>query len=289
MRCFIRRCDTFRKTCEVALPKDSSYLFPMGYVNGLVLCSRLDDARVKGFILWNPSIRKSIEIPPSLSSHRVRDIRVELVHLVGEGNDYKIVVIPFDHPSWNRYSPDRNIPSTVLIEVYSLSTGCWRSSSIDMQFVENLGYRDKTITSLNGAVHWLGRNPLNDFRLVAFDVQNNVFHYFSLPDDRDIRSSTSLYVLGESLALLKLEQGHCLIWVMKQYGIAESWVNQFKIDIGHASVLYLMRNGKLFFDIDNRGVKVHDTESGEVEDLSKSYSECIAFMDTFVETLALLP
>lgn len=285
-QCLIRHCDTYSKTCEFALPKDCARLCPMCYLNGLVLFSRVSnyDDKIVGFIMWNPSIRKSIEIPlpPSSSLLYIGDMRVVFIDADGAGNDYKMVVIPFHHLTL------QNILSTVAIEVYSFNTGSWRSSSIDTKSVVNLVLRHTTVVSLNGAVHWIGY--VDGFRIVAFDVRSDVFHYFSLPGGRDFSYCGTLFVLGESLALLDIESKCHYIWVMKQYGMAESWVHQFKIDVGlFGRFLYLMRNGKLFFTMQNGMVKEVDTYSGEIKDLAESYDDSIVFMDTFVETLALLP
>lgn len=292
--CFVRRSDTFRKAYEIVLPRNWGHLRPVGYVNGVILCSKYDDdGRVLGFVMWNPRTRKSIQIPPPSGSLHIRGIREVLVDPAsGLANDYKLVVIPFDHPSWKRYHFPLNVPSSVLIEVYSLSTSSWRSSSINTKSVQQLmSTHHKAAVPMNGAVHWIGYNPPNGHCIVAFDVQNDVFHYFSLPPAKDVQFGV-LSILHESLVLLKLEHsetGWCLIWVMENYGMAESWVNRFKINMGHGSFLYLKRNGKFFFTMGKQGVKVCDMDSGRVQDLAKTYSDHILLMDNFVETLGLPP
>ena len=297
-RCLIRRTDTFRKTCAVDLPTNYGHLWPFGYVNGWVCCTMYDnhDGRVLGFVMWNPSTRKSIEIPPPSGSHHVDGIRVVVVAPASGGaNDYKLVVIPFDHPSWNQCPiPPKvqNVPSSVLVEVYSLSTGCWRSAGVDTQCVKSLIVTKNTTTAvLNEAVHWIWKadQPTVDPLIIAFNVQNDVLRHFCLPDGQRFQYSAILSVLNESLVLSKSEQGLCLIWVMKEYGVAESWVNCFKIDMNYGRFLYLQGNGRLFFTMEKQGVKVYDVESQEIEELARSYNGHIFFVDTFVETLALLP
>lgn len=212
----IRLIDNSGINREPALPNDCGRLLPVGYVNGFVLCCKYDDVdddRVLGFVMWNPSTRKSTEIPSPSGSHYVGRIRVVLVAPVfGGANDYKLVVIPFDHPSWNRYhflSNLRNIPSSVLVQVYSLSTGSWRSSSINTQCVKSLIVTSTTTAVLNGALHWIwiGDYPCTDALIIACDVQNNVLRHFCLPDGRECQCPRILSVLGESLVLLKSEQG----------------------------------------------------------------------------------
>lgn len=71
--------------------------------------------------------------------------------------------------------------------------------------------------------------------------------------------------------------------------MAEPWVNQFKIDLDCGRFLSLQRNGRFFYTMEKHTVKVYDIESQEIEELPTSYIDHIVFMDTFVETLALLP
>ena len=93
-----------------------------------------------------------------------------------------------------------------------------------------------------------------------------------------------LSALGESLVLSKSEQGCCLIWVMEQYGAAEFWVNWFKTGMDYGMLPYLQANGMLFY----KGVNVYDIESQEIEEVARIYNDHTVFMDTLVETLALL-
>ncbi|KAJ8427468.1 hypothetical protein Cgig2_021878 [Carnegiea gigantea] len=113
------RFDTFRETGELALPKDLGHLRPEGYASGLT-------SLIPGFIMWNPSIRKSIQIPSFLAcviKEKVSWLDLSaLIHIAGveHRHDSELVVVPL-------YQSDG---SYVLIEVYSLHTRSWMYSLI---------------------------------------------------------------------------------------------------------------------------------------------------------------
>ncbi|KAK4415217.1 hypothetical protein Salat_2628900 [Sesamum alatum] len=72
---------------------------------------------------------------------------------------------------------------------------------------------------------------------MLFDVRNEVFGEMRLPGlDRDLDSSacadTSISVVRGSLCVLVAKSRtdlSCDVWVMKEYGVVESWTKQFSV------------------------------------------------------------
>ena len=136
-----------------------------------------------------------------------------------------------------------------------------------------------------------GPCPSFGSHILAFDLHKEVFNSFQLPRDRNTGAFSVLAVLGESLAWLYFDRKlrNYTLSVMEQYGVAESWVKRFTFDLEYPyeHFLHLKRDGELFFT-ERRQVKAYEIESGKIKDLTRSYSDTITFMDTFVESLVLL-
>ncbi|KAI8006912.1 hypothetical protein LOK49_LG07G01959 [Camellia lanceoleosa] len=71
-------------------------------------------------------------------------------------------------------------------------------------------------------------------------MNNEVFGEISFPEgiagEDKLMQKMSLVVFGETLCLIQHcksygEPPHCSIWMMKQYGVADSWVRQIRIDL----------------------------------------------------------
>ncbi|KAG5551853.1 hypothetical protein RHGRI_010077 [Rhododendron griersonianum] len=95
---------------------------------------------------------------------------------------------------------------------------------------------------LNGVVHWVAvGNPREEggFRqlIMLFNMASESFSEFMLPTtlaDEPLTSLLSIKLFGESLALFcnrRRDGDACCIWVMKEYGVAESWTNLFSSNL----------------------------------------------------------
>jgi len=265
------------------------------YVNGVLLVRILssDGMRVFSFVVWNPSIRKSIEINPPgplLTQHTRVGLGYE-----SEAHDLKVVVMVCEENPW-RDCPAPNpsrVPFPVWVHVYSLKARAWRSSRVQTQWFKSLRFEDRPVF-FNGAIHWVGCDvgmvpyPFYGSHVIAFDVKNEVFSTFGLPGGRTVHRSRVLAVLGESLALLDLYPGYSRIWVMEKYGVGDSWVKQLTIGLEYHEFLHFNKNGEFLITVKQKGVKMYDIKSEKIKDLAKSYRDKLVFMDTFVESLLLL-
>ncbi|GLT52824.1 hypothetical protein SLA2020_261410 [Shorea laevis] len=90
----------------------------------------------------------------------------------------------------------------------------------------------------NGAVHWPARIPRNQGPLrnliVSFDMEDEVFREMAMPeslqDAEFFEFEFFMAVVDGLLALIRYGFDDDLpVWVMKEYGRAESWTKQFDI------------------------------------------------------------
>ncbi|KAF3967775.1 hypothetical protein CMV_008260 [Castanea mollissima] len=137
-----------------------------------------------------------------------------------ENNDYKVVRIS--------YSP----LSILEIEVYTLSLDSWRRVGFDLTI--NVFFCSELPAPLvNGALHWMAHIEGEETDLImAFDVNSEKFAILALPD-----GFTSVNILQRCLASFKGKLAFITcayneqfgfpcqysIWVMKEYGVVESW------------------------------------------------------------------
>ncbi|XP_075659304.1 F-box/kelch-repeat protein At3g23880-like [Castanea sativa] len=204
-----------------------SYLQLVGSANKL-FCLRGENC----FILWNPCIRKFITRPnPSVTAEFPCylafgfDLRT---------NDYKVVTIAYQ--SYTRYEGAK----PPLVEVYSVSEGSWRVTSGGDSYPPKITMSNwpHQAASLNGAVYFVA-NDWGDARsliVLSFDLGDEVFHLISLPNGKfGLHADASIFT-SEFKGLLSLicyeswRYGYS-IWVMKEYGIVDSWTKQFTIDL----------------------------------------------------------
>ncbi|ONI26433.1 hypothetical protein PRUPE_1G024400 [Prunus persica] len=251
--CVSKACDN--NTSGTAVKAEKPFKFPDAYdvlrlsghsVHGL-FCIHSKDGRY--IALWNPSIQKLKKIPlptfgPSYSewfSKRKRN------HLYGLGydsvnDDYKLVGMVVD---------DRS----VQVQIYSLKSNSWKRIQNGPLF-SNISLGRPRIMFCNGAMSWL---------IVNNEVDGNRYIIQTLNLATIIRT-VSLEVLGGCLCLcVYVPTGHA-VWIMKEYGVTESWTLLYCLEneavpsgVGYFSKpLVLSKNGEMVLTHNGRGFFWYD-------------------------------
>ncbi|KAK9268925.1 hypothetical protein L1049_000690 [Liquidambar formosana] len=225
------RCDgnfAERETVQLPLKCASGKPFNVvGSCNGL-LC--LTDSVYPNFgctiYVWNPFIGKFKAINnscvPRLLFNRDCSNVVLGFGFDAQNIDYKVVrVLNFT---------DLPLPD---VEVYNLSTDSWRRIEADVPCVT--WTKPLSSTFFNGASHWIVfRDGYGRF-IASFDFHNEVFGEIMLPNRfKENDQELTLGVFKDSLGMIvfpdEREQFALrFVWVMKEYGISDSWVNLFTI------------------------------------------------------------
>ncbi|KAL5743270.1 hypothetical protein ACOSQ2_026386 [Xanthoceras sorbifolium] len=208
----------------------------VGSVNGL-LC--LSDSQYFGrtIYLWNPSIWKLKVLCSSCFNHNYCDIGN--FSAVGFGfdhhhNDFKIVRImsfgDFCQPYVEKEPP--------RAEVYSLARNSWRRIGIKAGCIAIDKFAKAVV--VRGTIHWFAsrtKEASGSNFILTFDFGSEEFGEIMLPRYHcdGGRPQVSLRVLRESLALVvgwynNYELVECWdVWVMGEYGMAESWTKRYSI------------------------------------------------------------
>ncbi|XP_073130140.1 uncharacterized protein [Henckelia pumila] len=201
-------------------PDDMIWL--LGSCHGLVSVSLLPNA----VMLWNPTINQSKVLPNSGT-----DMDFDYYALTyGFGydelhGDYKVVEF---------FSFERVTGSHVLeiqVKVYSLKSNSWTILS-NWPGGHAFGGSGKY---LNGAIHWSVTHydgPV-EWELVSHDLAMDTFTVIPLPNLENDDVTIVVKVLNGFLSVCCERNTHMDIWLMKEYGVKESWTKVACIPVLH--------------------------------------------------------
>nr|XP_043630963.1 F-box protein At3g07870-like [Erigeron canadensis] len=194
-------------------------ILPVGSVNGLI-CLWQFGPKVDNTYICNPITREYMILPRQRYYRKGYAIIVYGFGVTLKTNEYKVVRtfqgnIPPDPTSGSR-------PSLLEAEVYTLGMGHWRSLGQVPFWCSGFDG-----PSLNGHAHWIVIDRDSPEKLCAFDFDTETFKLFPSPPCEYIEESynhyISLGVLKGCLCQADTFDSQLTIWVMKEYGVKESW------------------------------------------------------------------
>uniref|UniRef100_A0A2N9FBW4 F-box domain-containing protein n=1 Tax=Fagus sylvatica TaxID=28930 RepID=A0A2N9FBW4_FAGSY len=232
-------------------------------------------------VLWNPAIREFKLLPtnpvhcPSPNPHVRHEFNGFGFGYDHKSNDYKVVriVIFWDftpYLDWNGngyYCPP-------LVEVYTLSTDSWRQidavldASID-DYVRNSQFY------LNGAYHWHG-------------------YIDEKPSDAIMNAIWGEYsVLNNCIAMIVSDAQDTVtekifdIWVMREYGVKESWTKQFVIGplSGIQFPLGFTMNDELLMVARDGQLVSYNSNAQEIKSLQVRATQAIVYKESLVSVM----
>ena len=259
----------------------------VGSCNGLVcLAQRVKLSTASDAIyLWNPSIRKFKRLPDSCSNGQDFGFSIGFGSL-SKTNDYKVVKL------WG---------TPVVAEVYTLSSDSWRKVEIWLRSKVVVSGIEPSLSPLffSGALNWIAYHSEGEVEfqdptmILSFDVDNEKFGEMALPAG-DKLSEHSLFVFKGNLAFISCgypendddlqSDSRCFIWVMRDYGVDESWNKLFSIRSENADIIFYgcTEHGELLLD---KKVK-EESKYGEIKiDESMILSDDTAIVSLDPETL----
>ncbi|XP_076908591.1 F-box/kelch-repeat protein At3g06240-like [Bidens hawaiensis] len=249
---------------EVVLtPNELSFTFKphvdmftyLGSCNGLVLVSGHDVDGGHRLVVLNPTTNVFLEVPES-GFDIVDELReIDIVYGFGYdsvSDDYKVVTVSF-------YNNDEEVNDVenIFVHVYSLKTDTWRRVC-RFRYDHSYG-KSYSGVFVNGNLHWIAiKDSDEDLRvIVAFSLADERLSEVALPkacNDADVGVKNGLkLVFGEKLAVFV--EGD--VWLMMEYGVAESWT---KVVLGGIDASLMVRlevfyeNGKFLVVADGQMV-----------------------------------
>ncbi|XP_076948101.1 F-box/kelch-repeat protein At3g23880-like [Bidens hawaiensis] len=250
----------------------------VGSCNGLVC---INDGGF-GLSISNPSTRKFNILPNCEHQFRGRF----WIFIYGFGYDastdnYKVVKLSC------------NLKDTTncetFVRIYSLKDGSWKEFYGFPQGFRCYGFGKFS----NGALHWSARNESQLSTILSLDLATETFREILLPpydaSDRDVKLGS----LGEWLCGICIYPGiRADLWVMKDYGVKESWAKLVSIPYFRGAYpwmdlnsvpLCISNDGKYLLEFGWKKFIVYDSKNNsfsEVQNLDRYYDTC-----TSVESL----
>ncbi|XP_059639025.1 F-box/kelch-repeat protein At3g06240-like [Cornus florida] len=173
------------------------------------------------------------------------------------------------------------------IYVYSLRNCSWRKVQ-DFTYKSSVGVYYSNGIQLNGALHWLclaeRGNPLE---IVVFSLEDEKVWKIPMPTSfTDADDAFEVGVFDGCLCILTLDH---VFWVMKEYGVNQSWT---KLELGIPFLhtikpLALLRNDEALLLIDFTKFVLYNTREGTYRDLVIDGVECFdveIYVDSLVST-----
>ncbi|XP_028808794.1 F-box protein At3g07870-like [Neltuma alba] len=267
-----------------------------GTCNGLVCAADYSSFHSATILIWNPLLRKYLVLPKPIMTCKKRKRQLyDDYHLHfgfgfdSKNNDYKVIRLMI-------LCAEQDTPH---VEVYSLVSRSWRIIDVRVPpfFFCYLNNWLAPI-AVNGAVHWVvGRRGFERYKFIlSFDVTEETFGELMLPQQSRKVASTLLAVEGgHSLAVvnhfMKRNRRVFSIWVMKKYGVIESWTEIFQCDSksygGVSGILALTTGGKVVVRLASEVITLIDPINGSLEPVGQQgCSE--AYAGSYVESLFLI-
>ncbi|XP_016499585.1 F-box/kelch-repeat protein At3g23880-like [Nicotiana tabacum] len=204
----------------------------VGSCNGLILLAHYSEYS----LLWNPTIRKCKKLPefkPRLkkNNYAVYGFGYDEFH-----DDYKVVGI------FNNYGGS----DYVEFKMYSLKSDSWTSVDYCGEILNASGSSQKMKLDgwglfVNGKLHWdtITSGPVvrTGKNIISFDLANEKWDKLEKPLVG--KNELCVGMLGSDLSVFcDYEESYLGAWVMKEYGVKESWVKMFTIEYPKGQSLY---------------------------------------------------
>lgn len=281
----LRSLDTAKEIEHPLKPRGPAEVF--GSCNGLIALSN----SMSELALYNPSTRKLHRLPVSPVEHPAGGgIRGYIFYGFGYdsvNDDYKVVrMVQF------RRDEDDDIGCffPYEVKVYSLRTDSWKrveTSPFQLQFLFNFYYhlmfrRGYGVLACNN-LHWVmpRSHELGNRNVIfGFDLAAELFHIVPVPDydaDHSPEFQMDLGTLNDCLCVIcNYGQAYVDVWVMKEYGVKESWVKLFIVPRPRSSVgcfsylrplIYSDDDDKVLVELDNRRLMWYDLNSRRLRTL----------------------
>ncbi|KAM7490829.1 hypothetical protein LguiA_033750 [Lonicera macranthoides] len=188
-----------------------------------------------------------------------------------KNNDYKVVrIINIYH-----HTPSGGRGHTVKAEIFNLSSNSWRKLDASLPRVQ---FEFCFELLFNGVFHWYAQNYCDNSAyesILSFHMSTEVFKEIHFPGTCYRNKRSRLAVLNnESFALILFEDYNQApknfeIWVMKEYGVKESWTKQFTVGplLGIHSPLSFGKHNELLLQRDNGQLVSCDLDTNKIRDI----------------------
>ncbi|KAG5632178.1 hypothetical protein H5410_003895 [Solanum commersonii] len=215
-------------------------------------------------------------------------------------NDYKVVKIAEVYTDPPYRDPDARKKK---IKVYDVCIDSWRESDhVDQQF-PSMYYLPCSQIFYKDSCHWFAIPNTEDIvSILCFDITTEVFHVMKMPNNYHSfgRTCYALVILSECLTLICYPdsksdidptQDLMDIWIMREYGVYESWFKKYTIGrrFPIESPLGVWKHNILTFQSTTGYLIFYDLNSGKTQEFSLRGSPRSLRVASYKENLNSIP
>ena len=178
-------------------------------------------------------------------------------------DDYKIVTLSHD------WLLDKTESYPAFVDVFSWRTGTWRRIGC-FPYVPS----SHSGVFLNGSIHWLALSKIDGLCvIIALDMSCEQFQQLPWPetDNTPHNGSRKLVLLGGCLGMVVVQsRQHVDVWMMKEYGVGESWTKFIVTTPKNASVwgpICLLGGDDVVLQMGGKNFVVHNLKERTMRDM----------------------
>lgn len=282
--------------CSLSLvhPVEDALGFPSNHrpCQYLILscCNSLALLWVQGeHLLWNPSTNESIVLPNPNPNPNPEFSPSYFKYGFGYDSisvDYKILRI-------------NNTDEGGAGQILGLKSSSWRRIDEHPHGRRSRLFGMDSLAYVHGAFHWIGVDMSTNYYVVSFSISNEAYGEIPFPPLAETTRDASRIPCGHSgVSVLggllcanytsrNREACTVTLWVMKEYGVGESWTELFTIRETHlykAIPKYWFANGEVLLFCEERGNRGFRTSKGPFG----SWPRSRVFQQGFVFTESLI-
>ncbi|KAJ4834376.1 hypothetical protein Tsubulata_041186 [Turnera subulata] len=226
--------------------------------DGLLLLTLQAPRRPTSALVWNPAISEFIDIPAPPSAHNPTAIWGMGYDALG--HDYKVVRAPSEYKDPSRQA-----------EVFSLKTKVWKTIDYPGGCWYYISMK-KPVTA-NRNPHWIASIWGRDDRVVlCFDASEEKFVEVCTPAEAKsdcVRNFGIIHIFSVKgcLGMSTCSKWKVSIWLMKEYGVHESWEKLYTIQIQPWNRIYVLHrpvgiteSGSVLFNHPEEVLGLYDVE-----------------------------
>lgn len=239
--------------------------------------------------LWNPALHQCWTLPPSNYQSNRYLFRCLVVGFFLDvlTDDYRVVKVFYETAS-------------LKVEMYSLRNNSWKPIDFNDLRISRDGYimiKDMAIAH-RGCLHWTSWHDSLTARILLniLDVSLRNFKDIFLPFDVSVQFAITnqLCMYKGCLTLIGFPSAdECEIWMMKEYGVDNSWTKQYSIrslvsDAIHVRITTAITPRGKNLALKEGYIVLYDPETQKVEDTQikvDNYDRPRFFLADYVESL----
>ncbi|KAL1543908.1 F-box protein CPR1-like [Salvia divinorum] len=191
-------------------------------------------------------------------------------------DQYKVVRIYLDSVILHGSLSGRRVIPKAECHVHTLGTGQWRRVEPGALLLEYTGR--SSCVFLNGNLHWVASDCDDKLWISCFDLETESFSSFSTPPihQESFELISGLSTLGGCLCLCdQTREEETVIWVMKEYGVEESWTKEYAIRLNDGDDIYIegfelvypikvFEDGDILMSLENTKLLYYSGKTGTV-------------------------